>query len=311
LLGLKKVDTIHCFCTPAGVLGYILSILSRKRLIIDSFEPHAEPMIETGTWSKNGLPFKILFFFEGKMAKKADDLILCVSSMKSYVKEKFNVNIKAKYVKPACVDFSLFDYAIENSYLKKELCLENKIVGVYAGKFGGLYLKRETIEIFKAAYDFWGDQFRVLLLSNHDCTEILIWCKELELPSNIIVKRFVEFKNMPLYLSCANFAISPYSPIPSRRFGAPIKNAEYMAMGLPILITKDSANDSEFISQNNIGAVIGDLNYNSYFSAIRKIDVLLRLDNFELKSGISSIAKRHKNFDIADKIYQEIYSKSN
>jgi hypothetical protein len=84
-----------------------------------------------------------------------------------------------------------------------------------------------------------------------------------------------------------------------------------MAMGLPILITKDSANDSEFISQNNIGAVIGDLNYNSYFSAIRKIDVLLRLDNFELKSGISSIAKRHKNFDIADKIYQEIYSKSN
>ena len=38
------VGRIHCFCTPAGTLGYVLSRLTGIPLILDSYEPHAESM---------------------------------------------------------------------------------------------------------------------------------------------------------------------------------------------------------------------------------------------------------------------------
>src|SRR5438477_199755 len=47
------VKTIHAWCTPAGAIGYLLCLFSNRRLVLDSFEPHAEPMAESGTWKKN------------------------------------------------------------------------------------------------------------------------------------------------------------------------------------------------------------------------------------------------------------------
>ena len=35
-----------CWCMTAGSLGYILSKTSGKNLVIDSYEPHAEAMVE-------------------------------------------------------------------------------------------------------------------------------------------------------------------------------------------------------------------------------------------------------------------------
>ena len=42
----KDVVAIHAFCTPGALIGYIVSLFSRKPLIIDSLEPHAECMVE-------------------------------------------------------------------------------------------------------------------------------------------------------------------------------------------------------------------------------------------------------------------------
>ncbi len=65
----NDIDVIHCWCTPAGAIGYLLSILTGKPLILDSYEPHAEAMVENGTWPANSLPFKILFNLEKRQTK--------------------------------------------------------------------------------------------------------------------------------------------------------------------------------------------------------------------------------------------------
>ena len=56
----QNISTIHCWATPAGSAGYILSLLTGRRLIIDSYEPHAEAMIENGTWQVSSFAFKLL-----------------------------------------------------------------------------------------------------------------------------------------------------------------------------------------------------------------------------------------------------------
>lgn len=70
LIRKNKIATIHAFCTPAGGVGYLLSKLSGTRLIIDSYEPHAESMVENGTWKQSGLAYKILWMLEKAQTKK-------------------------------------------------------------------------------------------------------------------------------------------------------------------------------------------------------------------------------------------------
>lgn len=309
LIFFKKIDALHAWCTPAGSMGYLLSVFTGRKLILDSFEPHAQPMVEGGTWKKNGWAYKILFFFEKKQLEKAYEVICAVAGMEKYSQDTYGIKKERYFSKPACVDLELFS---KNRLTDKntviQLGLEDKIVCVYAGKFGGLYLTDETFDFFKAAYKFWGHKFRVLLLSGHSDAEISEYVRRSGLPDSCVIKKRVQHDQVPQYLALANFAICPMKPLPSRRYGTPIKNGEYWAMGLPVVITKNISDDSDIIKEYGIGAVLENLDEDCYRAAIRQIDDLLKKNSKEeLYRKIRHIAEKYRNFSIADKVYSQIY----
>lgn len=304
----KRITHIHTWCTPGGAIGYILSLLTFRKLILDSFEPHAALMKETQTWSEDSFAYKTLFRLEKLQAKKALHVIGCVSKMKVYTKTSYNVNLTSFYNKPACVDLDKFNIPkTKDLKLLEELGIENKTVCVYAGKFGGLYLEKETFDFFKQCANHFGDSFHVLLLTNHTIEEIKKYCKQSSFDYHKISQVFVEHKDVPKYLSLADFAINPTKAVPSRRYGTPIKTGEYWAVGLPVVITKDISDDSEIIEQNAIGAIIESLDEKAYKEAILKLDSILASDTLALKTKIRNIAIKYRSFDIAKSVYNEIY----
>ena len=117
----EKIRTIHAFCTPAGGIAYLLSKFTGAELIIDSYEPHAESMVENGTWKKNGAAYKILFFLEKKQTQRAKALIATTAGMKQYALEKYRVEVQNFFVKPACVDPEKFFPSEKDPTLLKEL----------------------------------------------------------------------------------------------------------------------------------------------------------------------------------------------
>ncbi len=307
----EKIDVIHCWCTPAGMIGYILSLLTLKSLIIDSYEPHAETMVENGVWKKNGMVYRLLFFFEKKLTKKAKYLIATTEGMKSYAKVNYHFYGNNIFVKPACVNLALFSEAnLKNNKLIQELNLQDKIVGVYAGKFGGIYLEKEIFDFFKVAENHWGDRFRSLILSTHTKLEISTYETKSEINPDTIVHRFVAHHDIPNYMGLGDFGITPVKPIPTKRYCTPIKDGEYWALGLPVVITKDISDDSDIIKKHVIGSVLEELNKDNYLKAIKEIDVLLKNNTrMELYNKIRPIAEKYRNFDIAEKVYKEIYGK--
>lgn len=307
----EKIDVIHCWCTPAGMIGYILSLLTRKPLIIDSFEPHAETMVENGVWKKNGLVYRLLFFFEKKLTKRAKYLIATTEGMKSYAKVNYHFYGNTIFIKPACVNLSLFsEKNIKQLDLVKKLKLQDKIVGVYAGKFGGIYLEKEIFDFLKVAENYWGDKFRALILSNHTEGEISTYATVSGINPKTILHRFIAHHEIPNYIGLGDFGITPVKPIPTKRYCTPIKDGEYWALGLPVVITKDISDDSEIIKNNKIGSVLEELNEVSYLKAIKEIDEILSNNSREeIYQKIRPIAEKYRNFEIAKKIYKEIYGK--
>lgn len=310
LIRKEKINTIHAWCTPAGMIGYILAVLSGKELVIDSFEPHAEAMVENGVWKKNSFAFKLLFKFEKLQAHKAKHLISIASKMGDYSKEKYSLNRNDYYVKPACVNLDLFSISNRKKpELIKELHLENKIVCVYAGKFGGIYLEKEAFDFFKTAHQFWGNRFVVLLLTANSKEEIDNYCDRSGLDKSIVIRKFIPHSQIPDYIGLGDFAITPVKPIPTKKYCSPIKDGEYWALGLPVVITNNISDDTDIIKQNNIGAVIESFDTPSYLNSIKKIDYLIANNTTEvLYTKIRPFAEKHRNFELAKAIYNKIYS---
>lgn len=303
------IDTIHAWCTPAGMLGHFLSLLTGRPLIIDSYEPHAEAMVENGTWSRQGLAFRLLFWSERAQSRRARVLIAAAEGMKDYAARKYGVVNGPIHVKPACVDLGRFSISDrKDPVLLKELGLEGKLVGVYAGKFGGIYLDQEVFALIRVAREHWGERFHMLLLTSHTPAELSVYMEREGLPQGMFTVRFVPHAEVPRYMGLGDLAITPVRSVPTKRYCTPIKDGEYWALGLPVIITPDISDDSRIIAERGIGAVLTGLDDAHYKVALTRIDHLLQEhDRRALYDRIRPVAEEFRNYDRAKAIYQSIY----
>jgi hypothetical protein len=307
----KQVQIVHTWCTPAGSVGVLLKVLHKQiKLILDSVEPHAESMVECNIWHRQGLKFRVLFYLEKLQFKKADTLIFAASGMDKYIRDKYNLQVTG-YIKPACVDFAEFSKKyVKDKALLEQLNLEDKIVCVYAGKFGGFYLENETFEFIKQCEQYWSNKrFKFLLLSNISDEYLNYYLQKNNIDKKSVIKLFVPHTDIPKYIGLADFAICPNKPVPSKRYGTPIKNGEYWAMGLPIVIPPNISDDSDIIKTHGAGAILEGFTPKDYYKTIKQIDsIISSKTREEIYSMVRPVAEKYRNFRIAEEVYSKIYA---
>ena len=304
----KRVAFIHAFCTPAGSQGYILSLLTGRKLIIDSYEPHAEAMVENGAWNASGFAFRILWWLEKKQSARASYCIAVASGMDQYAKNKYKVELKNWGIRPTCTNLDVFKFKEQDrDRIRKELGWENKIVCVYVGKFGGIYLDKEVFDFFKVAAGHWGDRFRVLLVSDISAAAIQQWCEKVAIDPAIIHQVSVPHTEVPGWLSAGDFGITPVKPVPTKRYCSPIKDGEYWGIGLPVVIPAGISDDAAIITENNAGYVLKDLSAAEYVFAVKKLDALFMESPASLRERIRQLAVVYRAFAIAQMQYKKIY----
>jgi hypothetical protein len=303
----NKITHLHGFAPVANSMGLLLSYFSRAKFIVDSWEPHAEPMVESGVWKKGGLPFRILFLLEKLTSKKADFLLAASTGMTDYAKKKWGIVPKNVLHRPACVKLTEFDPGLFNKVeLRKALNLENKIICVCASQLGGLYLREKAIEFFKAGLDIYKDNFAVILLTRNNPVEMEELLHQFSFPLHQIIIKEVVPKEVVSYLAMSDYAFNPQCPVPSKRYGTPVKDGEYWAMGLPIILLPDISDDSDIVLEEKAGVILQNLSYAAMLNAHRETKILLAEKN--LTGRIRSVAAQYRNYDIAEKAYQIIYA---
>jgi glycosyltransferase involved in cell wall biosynthesis len=308
----KKVTHIHAFGISAGTIAYILSKLTATRLVIDSYEPHAESMVENGEWNKDSKAYKIQSYFEKLLAHSAQHFIATSYKVKEYAKTRFGADLKSFFVKPAGVDVHKFNPHLFN---KKEVrskfqIPEDAIVAVYIGKFGGIYYKEETFQLLKAASDTWKEKFYAIIGSPIDRKEFEELVNQYQIPAQqVLFLSYVPHNQVPEILAMADFAINPVKPVPTKRYCTSVKDGEYWAMELPVIIPPNISDDSDYIQEKGIGVIWSDTSYEGCLKACQEMKVLLESENLpQIKSEIRKLAIEVRAFENFEKIYRAIYS---
>ena len=301
----RRIGVIHSWCSTGGAIGWLLSVITRKPLVLDSFEPHADSMVENGTWSPDSLRFKVLLRLERLQARRASAAIAVSPWMADYSRRRYGLVPEPLYLKPACVDLDDFRPSDPGTEAEEG---SRGIVAVYAGKFGGIYLEAEAFALMRTLTEEFGPELRFLILTPTDESEVLEMAAAAGVAPDALTVLWVAPDEVPTHLRHADFAINFVRPVPTRLYNTSIKDAEYLACGLPVLIAAGISDDSDLIRDNRAGAVFESLDVDAYRAAARTMRELLGSEPAgRRRARIRELAARHRNLESAVAVYSSIY----
>ncbi|MFY0599372.1 MAG: hypothetical protein JXR03_06850 [Cyclobacteriaceae bacterium] len=260
----KKVKTIIGFTSLSGVLAFIYSKLLRIKLLALNIEPHSDYMLEFGIWKKYSLSYLILQYLETSLLKYGDYVAL---PTKNATRDFSNLRKKDRLdFVPTCIDVLEFKYQEDMRTLYRQSLNVNDdaLVIVYLGKFDGLYFSAKEMANYmfqiekntgKAKEVFWW----VITPDNVNYVKSVFESSGLV---NFHIQGKIPFKSISSYLSAADAGLLILPEYPSQQYRCPIKTANYLACGLPIIVNEIVGDEAEVVRENDIGWVLNLLEPN-------------------------------------------------
>lgn len=273
-------------------------------LTVESFEPHADYMLESGVWTRLDPRYQLMQKAERKQRSQARYLLPVTNKFGKHLVEEFGVNPERIRVMPCCVDTRAFAFCEEmKDTIRQALRIpQHSTVAIYTGKIGGIYLEEEAIELFRMARTYFNDLFLIVLSPQQEA-----WKQTLEgasFDSQSYFVTHVAHDEVADYCSAADFAFSLHRPGSTKMGISPIKNGEFLAAGLPVVLPEGIGDDSDLITQNKLGATfkLPFQKENRVFNSISEI-----LSEADHRSRISSWAAANRSFDIVKNNYEIIF----
>ncbi len=306
MVRLRKIDLLDAKASLAGGIAHLVSRLTGVPYLVESFEPHSDYMVDSGVWPAHG-PFQYMMrLLEGEQIKHAAYLVTVTHNYKDKLLSSGVPTSRIKII-PSVVNVEHFAFDVKNRReIREQLQWQNAIVGVYAGKFGGLYYDKEAFEIFALARKILGPDFRLLLLTNEPSDKVRSNLESVGFPVEHSHVCFVPHEEVARWLSAADLAFSTIRHIPSGLFQSPVKNGEYWANGLPIMLTTGVSDDHRIILREPWAGAVYDLaKPGSVEAALRHMSALLQAGVD--RERIMSLAREHRGMHIARRVYSELF----
>ncbi|MEP4135879.1 MAG: glycosyltransferase, partial [Cyclobacteriaceae bacterium] len=281
-----QFETIIGFTTISGALAlYLGKILNIKTLLLN-IEPHSDYMADFGYWSKKGIKYKVLNYMEKQMMLTADHI--AVPTRKAYDVWKDVPKKGQLHFVPTCIDLDDFHFDPDGRlHIRNELGLndESRLI-IYVGKFGGIYYTAEMAgRVFGKIADSNPQTF-FYIISPDSKEEIREGFLAGGLKENqFLIKGKVPYEELSSHISAADFGILLVPSYPSQQYRCPIKTANYLACGVPYIITEGIGDDSDLALNKGVGLLVcGD-------------NSLQLIGNFE-REKIQRAVRQERNLDL-------------
>lgn len=307
----NDIDLIHARSFVGAMPALFLTKIFKCKLLYDNRGFYPEERVDGNIWKNNSLLYKAAKLCE-RICQENADWIVCLTGKAQniiralpYLKRKDRVTVI-----PTCSDTDRFTVTPKNNQILKRLNLEDRFTFVYSGSIGTWYMLDEMLDFFKIAKQLHPKSFFLLLTSWVDLVKRKAKEKAID-PKDMHVE-FVEYDNIPDWLSVADAGIFFIRPSYSKKSSCPTKFAEILACGLPVIINSGVGDTDTYVLKYDLGVVVKRFSDEEYRSAFKKIKEAVKSDGnrdyryrcrkaaedfFSLKSGIEN--------------YKNIYEKLN
>ena len=300
----KGIQVIEARGTLPAAMGYGVARALRRPFLFNVRALLAEEYADAGRWSRRSLRFRVISWLERRCLARAEAVIVLTEALRQLLASGDFLSPPRREgitVIPCCVDLQKFSPASTPPGPGP--------IFVYAGSLGGYYLTEELVAFFRSALNVFA-QARLLLLSNgyDDLAREAI--SSAGAPADRIEVRSVSHEAIPGYLRHADVGLIFARPSFARIGMSPTKLAEYLACGLPVVITPGIGDTEEVVRGQRVGVVLPALDEAGFLQAAEEIrnlraegDTLARrcrkvAEEFGLETGLTRYREvyRHLGF---------------
>jgi len=298
-----KINIIHARATHGAIICLPAVKILRKKFIFDTRGLDSEEYVDGGMIKKNSALHKILFMFEKYLFSQSDSIVLLSHNARALLEEKgLGGYLKKTYTKviPCVTDLELFK------------CEKGKVPGekdnvrfIYTGSIGTWYMLDEMLGFFAVAKKRLKDStFTIFSQSDKSMINEKI---ALSGTTDSVKTGYVSYTSIPERLNTSDAGICFIRPVSSKRASSPTKIGEYLACGLPVVISPGIGDTEEIVRQHKVGVVVEGFTANYYDKALYELEKLL--DDKEVSARCRQAAERHFSLNDAVEKYATIYGK--
>jgi hypothetical protein len=300
----EKADFIMARGVVAGGFAHFAASRAGLGYAVDYFEPHNRYMTDVGEWRLGGALDRGLGWLIAQQIRTAER---CITVSNNYRLQLIagGVDPGRLLTAPCPVDEARmrFDQGARDD-IRQRLGWGDACIGVYAGKFGGLYHREHAFRAFATAQRVIGDRFGLLILSPDDKDAVLQGLRSSGYKGDRVEVKYVQHAEVASHLSTADLAFAPYRGTPSSACISPMKVGEYWANGLPVLLTRGVGDDSGIIEAEPLAGAVFNPEGNDLEPALaRVLEVIARPGQ---RAGTAALAGRYRSMDLTRDAYRNV-----
>lgn len=248
----SKASFVHGRSSVSCGVATVAAKLSGTRLFVDADGPLSQEYVDAGVWKDGSVGHRLTAWGERKALEAADVAAVLTKHRRNEIADW--VGETPVHILPCAVDLEQFrPRPDERQRLREDLGLRGTVF-IYVGKAGGWYDTEGMVEFLAAAGRRF-DPLTLLVLTREDATRFSELCTRHGIE---LVTRSVDPAEVPSYLSAADIGLCFRHRFPSQLSCSPIKSAEYLACGLPVVSTSGCGDYDELIASERVGVVVGE-----------------------------------------------------
>jgi glycosyltransferase involved in cell wall biosynthesis len=247
ILAREDVGLVHA----RGYIPATIALRATRRhpILFDIRGLQAEEYVDGGVWKEGGVKYRLAKRAEKEMFARAAGAVVLTKAIAPYAIGRFAEQGRQPPIEiiPCCVDLAAFDFdPARRSGVRGRLGLAPEAaLFVYSGSLGTWYLPGEMARFVTVFRRVTGRPAHLLWLVNNAPEIARQASRDAGLAEEETTVLGAAAGEVAGYLSAADAAVALIRPSFSKRSSSPTKYAEALAVGLPLLISRDVGDGAE------------------------------------------------------------------
>lgn len=281
-------DIVHCRGDVAMAMARAARLPGRTRLLYDVRSFFADERAESGSWHSGGLLDRAVRRIETGNRDAANRIVV-VSEVARRILSAALPTTPIKVI-PGCADLSLFH--------PKDVGSAPEFGVVYSGSLGTWYMTEQIVAFARSASRRFG---RALML-----TPQVDEARRAGANGDWVEVRSVTADEVPAWLRRARAAMFFIRPTQAKRTSFPVKLAEALATGLPVVTNRGIGDLDDVIEAERVGVFVEDFGAVAYDEACQRLSELL--EDSTTPQRCRSLAEKRYSLEWALDAYHHVYS---
>jgi len=301
----KRIHILHARSYIPAMLALYLKKITGRKVVFDPRGIIPEELQLTKNWDSTNPQYLRWKKIEQKLLTQSDEVIVLSIPFSEHY-QKMVPSLKPIIV-PCAVDIDHFrPFTKKANELQISLGLQHKYLVLYTmGHFVPYQDFDSAIKIFQQiSAHIPNAHFLVLTPDTAAVSQAL----ENKIPASSFTVLSASFDQMPIYISMAQIGLMVRIPSLITSVSSPVKLAEYLACGLPVIAQTGIGYTDQILSERKAGIILKS-------DALTDADLhwLSQLASPEYRASVSSdcilLAKSHFSWDLYLDTYFQLYSR--